>query len=437
MLTNRTATILGDIPVGWQRDALRNLLLGHEGGDWGDEAGEVAVQVLRSTNFTSTGALNFEDVALRYFTSSKAAKMALKEGDLLLERSGGGPTQPVGRVGFIRQDLPGHWFSNFVQLLRSNREKIEPEFLGWLLLELNRSGKVERLQHQTTQMRNLDFRDYLRVPLPVPEREEQRVIVRVLRTTSDTVTAAEQKLAMARRVKVALMQRLFTCGLSSGQTVFKQTKIGEIPDTWEVIPLGRIATVVSGIALNSDRSPKFYPHRYLTVMHVQRERLELADVRHFELKPSEIPTALLDEGDILVVEGHAHASEIGRAALATRDVTGFAYQNHLFRIRLLSDSRFDRLYLLGVLNSERVRRHWVATCNTSSGLNTINHRSLRRLLIQRPCEKEQKEIAALLTETNGAITAATEEVRALKHLSRSLLQNLLTGSVRLRTAEKL
>ena len=79
MLTNRAATILGDIPSDWNRALLTNLLSEHQGGDWGDDAGEVAIQVLRSTNFTARGTLNLTGVATRYFTSSKAANTGLKE----------------------------------------------------------------------------------------------------------------------------------------------------------------------------------------------------------------------------------------------------------------------------------------------------------------------------------------------------------------------
>ena len=102
-------------------------------------------------------------MALRYFSTERAERFRLCDKDLLLERSGGGPTQPVGRVGFIARDLPGYWFSNFVQLLRPDPTKVDPDLLGWFLLRLNQSGIVERLQHQTTQMRNLDFRDYLKM----------------------------------------------------------------------------------------------------------------------------------------------------------------------------------------------------------------------------------------------------------------------------------
>ena len=121
MLTHRHATIIGDIPNDWEAKSLRQLLIKHAGGDWGDDEGEQEVRYWRSTNFTSTGYLNFDDVEMRYFTAQKAAQFALKEDDILLERSGGGPTQPVGRIGIIESDLPQHWFSNFVATAKAYR----------------------------------------------------------------------------------------------------------------------------------------------------------------------------------------------------------------------------------------------------------------------------------------------------------------------------
>lgn len=115
MLTHREATILGSIPDDWGRELLIDLLGEQQGGDWGDESGEVGIRVLRSTNFTARGTLDTDDVATRFFAAAKAAKMGLRTNDLLLERSGGGPAQLVGRIGFIERDLPVQ-FLNFARL---------------------------------------------------------------------------------------------------------------------------------------------------------------------------------------------------------------------------------------------------------------------------------------------------------------------------------
>lgn len=110
MLTHRAKTILGDIPSDWQAKSVRELTAEHFAGDWGDDDGEQAVSVMRSTNFTNDGQLDMSDVAVRYFAKEKAEQFGMKKGDLLVERSGGGPEQPVGRIGFIEKDMPGPRF---------------------------------------------------------------------------------------------------------------------------------------------------------------------------------------------------------------------------------------------------------------------------------------------------------------------------------------
>ena len=88
-------------------------------------------------------------------------------------------------------------------------------------------------------------------------------------------------------------------------------------------------------------------------------------------------------------------------------------------------------FLLHVLNSERVQRHWNATCNTSSGLNTINRRGLRRVLIQCPPPNEQREIIDVLNAAEANVAVVQQKVAALEAVKRSLLQNLLTGKIRI------
>lgn len=322
--------------------------------------------------------------------------------------------------------------------MRATERANEPKFDGILAnstVDFNAQDRLPRgkLAAQGSTFDAITARHFRQLKCCVPKSEEERrAISERLNLADDALVSAEAELRAARRLKTALMQQLFTRGVAGHYSCFKQTRIGEIPEDWEVLPLGKVATVVSGIALNSDREPRFHPRQYITVIHVQRECLSLTEVRYLEVFPHEIPGALLEEGDLVVVEGHANASEIGRTALITAEGAGFAYQNHLFRLRLFGDAQISRVFLLGVLNSERVRRHWVATCNTSSGLNTINHRGLRRLLIQRPKPEEQEEISTLILTANENISACEKEVEALDRLKRSLLQNLLTGRVRVR-----
>jgi type I restriction enzyme S subunit len=149
--------------------------------------------------------------------------------------------------------------------------------------------------------------------------------------------------------------------------------------------------------------------------------------RFLELFQSESPTRLLADYDLLVVEGHANRSEIGRAAIAGTEHAGMTFQNHLFRIR--PHSIVDPEFLLLALNSRFARRHWSAVSNTSSGLNTINRRQLRRLLIPVPSPSEQCEIVHQIRTAKANVAAHRAKIGALQTVRMGLRRRLLHGAV--------
>lgn len=429
MLTHRHRTILGNIPADWDAKPLKSLITEHFAGDWGDDEGEQAVSVLRSTNFTNDGQLDFSDIARRYFPTIQADQFGLLKGDLLVERSGGGPEQPVGRIGFIESDMPGTTVSNFVQVLRPDAEKVDANFLGWALFELQRTGIVERVQQQSTQMRNLNWRDYQRLTLPWPKIEEQRRISAALGLVDSACQLFRLQLETAKDLKRSLDAGLLTGQIDTKGRSKVATKAGSLPQGWAVLPLKELAVIGSGVTLNQDRIAKENACRYLTVAHVQRGSISVDDPRYLELSEEERKSRLLTAGDILVVEGHANSMEIGRAAIFEETGIETTFQNHLFRVRANRDLILPK-FLLHVLNSERVQRYWNAVCNTSSGLNTINRRNLRNVLIPHPGVPEQQAIVASLSAAEQNVERLATRVRAVEDLKRALLQSLLTGAIR-------
>ncbi len=433
MIQHRFHTILGNIPDDWNSRSLRSLLSIDLSGDWGDEDGEVILSVLRSTNFTDSGNLNLDDVAKRGFPRSKAHQVQVQSNDILVERSGGGPNQPIGRAVMIREEMPNTGFANFVQLLRPDTAKINPELLFWTLHQLNRSGFVEKLQHQTTQMRNLDLRDYLKVLVPVPaDPIEQTRMAETLKAANEYVRALEEQIRKAERVTMALDQAHFASGPHTVRFPYEYGMTRTIPHGWASKRLGKIADVTSGITLNLDREAADNGVRYLTVVNVYRGRIDLKEERYLELRGNEAESKRLNRFDILVVEGHANPEEIGRAALVSEREVGMSFQNHLFRVRLEKEDEVRARFLVRALNSPRIRRHWVATANTSSGLSTINRTALRRLIIPLPKLPEQDSIVERLEAAEEQVTALKQQLIAARRVKQSLLQNLLTGKIRLK-----
>jgi type I restriction enzyme S subunit len=158
----------------WKTAPMKSLIRLASPGAWGDapSADDPGVVVLRSTNITDDGRIDLGSTVNRSLEPRKRTALSIKSGDILLERSGGTDTRPVGRVAFARTDMDA-CYSNFLQRLRPDEAVVNPRFLFLQLMQLHASGATNRLQAQTTGIRNLMYRAYLECPLPLPELKEQ------------------------------------------------------------------------------------------------------------------------------------------------------------------------------------------------------------------------------------------------------------------------
>lgn len=202
-----------DLPPGWRWVRLGEVCETLNG-VWGPR-GEHGDFVLRSTNFTDEGDLLFDDVARVLLTPKQREKALLRENDILLERSGGGPKKPVGRVCLFvgGPEDRVYYFGNFITVLRTRRADTYARFLFHYLRWFHISGQTERLQTQTTNIRNLRFREYLQILIPLPPLEEQRRIVAHLEEVRERVRALKEAQATTeaelQRLEQAILNKAF------------------------------------------------------------------------------------------------------------------------------------------------------------------------------------------------------------------------------------
>ena len=199
----------------WPVKTLGDLLEVSIGGIWGNEAGEdqVDVFVYRSTELIKDGQLKEELTVRRSVTARQLDSRKLEEGDLLLEKSGGGPKTPVGRVGLVKV-LPGlSVCSNFMQLMRPRKKDVLPVYLHYFLNHFHVAGHTEDLQNNSTNIRNLKTTEYMEVEIPVPPLGEQKRIVARLDSmrakTSEMVAAYDAKLTAAKNLRQSILESAF------------------------------------------------------------------------------------------------------------------------------------------------------------------------------------------------------------------------------------
>lgn len=144
-------------------------------GEWGKDGGNT--KVIRTTNFTNEGILNLKNVVARNIEEKKINSKKLIHGDIIIEKSGGSPKQPVGRVVFynIKNDI--FLCNNFTSILRPKQEIVYPKYLHYILFANHKIGVTNKFQNKTTGIINLKLQNYindLKIPLP-PLAEQQRV----------------------------------------------------------------------------------------------------------------------------------------------------------------------------------------------------------------------------------------------------------------------
>jgi type I restriction enzyme S subunit len=275
----------------------------------------------------------------------------------------------------------------------------------------------------------------LRGAFPLPH--EQAAITRILDAVDTAIERTREAVERARQLRKSLIAELLSFGIdTSGQVrdsigttkQIARTPLGLLPIKWRLSTVGAEFDLQNGFTLNENRRPRYLKRRYLRVANVQRDALMLDDIQELEASDAQFAPRVLEVNDLLVVEGHADRMQIGRCAKVTEEAQGLTFQNHLFRLRTSGGvlPYFGCLWL----NSTHAQRYWNARCATSSGLNTINQRMLKRLIVPVPPKHEQQIIADVVSAQRTHLESLIAKWKSLESLKKSLMHDLLTGTVR-------
>ena len=155
-------------------------------GEWGTEIKENSqniVSVIRTTNFLNNGKIDIQNKELvkREMDKNKIEQKKLKKGDIIIEKSGGSPNQPVGRVVFFNLNSNDIFLcNNFTSILRI-KEKINSKYIFYFLRNSYKNNKVLKFQNKTTGIINLKLQDYLNGScIYLPELKIQNKVVNIL-----------------------------------------------------------------------------------------------------------------------------------------------------------------------------------------------------------------------------------------------------------------
>ena len=166
-------------------------------GEWGiDDKEGIGIPVLRTTNFTNDGIVDYSNVITRTIAKKNIADKFLRKGDIIIEKSGGSDNQPVGRVVYFDNDENKYLFNNFTGLLRvKDTTKWLPKYIFYSLFANYQSGGTRRYENKTTGLHNLQTDFYVKdFEIKETSYSEQIEICELFDKITDLIDKRKQQL---------------------------------------------------------------------------------------------------------------------------------------------------------------------------------------------------------------------------------------------------
>ena len=211
-------------------------------GEWGqDDDTGTGIPVLRTTNFTNEGFVNYKNVVTRSISKKNIAEKYLRHGDVIIEKSGGSDKQPVGRVIFFEGEENKYLFNNFTGLLRvQNPEEWLPKYVFYALYAYYRNGGTRAFENRTTGLHNLQVDNYVKsVDIPKLSYRKQQHICETLDHVRDAVAYRERQLTKLDELVKARFVEMFgdpytnskDYPLKKGESFFKLSNGKAVPES--------------------------------------------------------------------------------------------------------------------------------------------------------------------------------------------------------------
>ena len=257
--------------------------------------------------------------------------------------------------------------------------------------------------------------------IPLPPLPEQRAIAHVLQTIQEAKFTRQREIALEHERKAALMDHLFSHGTK--RELRRQTEIGEIPESWEVIGLRKVAMFT--------KKPRDLRYSdYSEVPFVPMELIPIAKLfsQEFILKTNdELKSGTYFEpGDILLPK-ITPSFENGKQCIIKELPTPFGIATtEVIPIREI-EGVSDISYLFYYLLLPDVRISLAGKMQGTTGRQRLSKDALVTLQIPLPPLPEQRVIASIFQAIDEKTAALEREVEYLDELFHAMLNELMTG----------
>jgi type I restriction enzyme S subunit len=284
-----------------------------------------------------------------------------------------------------------------------------------------------------TTVKHLSVKDIRGISRPYPPLPEQQKIAAILTSVDEVIEKTQAQINKLKDLKTGMMQELLTRGVGvdgKPHTEFKDSPVGRIPKAWEVVKLDNVATIQSGAAKSSKLTGDLIELPYLRVANVQDGYLNLAEIKTIMIPRNKSERFLLQNNDVLVNEG-GDFDKLGRGSIWHSQITPCAHQNHVFVVRTDS-KKLSPMFFNHLSGSEYGKKYYMGCAKQTTNLASINSTQLKQFPVLLPSLEEQDSICEVLDSVDQTIAKNQVKLAKNRNLKKALMQDLLTGKVRVK-----
>jgi type I restriction enzyme S subunit len=377
-------------------------------------AGDLKTPFLRTSNVL-WDEIDLTAVDEMSIPAHELAEKRLRPGDLLVCEGG-----EIGRAAIWNGEIDIISFQNHLHRLRPIRNDVEPRFYVYFLQAgFTQLGIFEGAGNKTT-IPNLSRNRLAALDVPHPRIDEQRDIVRALSRIREAMKVHDQSTMVARDLKGAAMQALFTRGLRGEE--HNETDIGLVPASWKRLPISALGDVVTGNTPPT-KDPENYvggqipfiaPGDFEHGSSIERTEKLITDHGLKRSRPIKAGTTCF------VCIG----STIGKVGYVVAPICATNQQIN----SILPSADFDPLFVFYLMTfwSDYVRKQ-----ASPSPVPILSKGAFEQIeIFASPEIDEQREIAGILSAIDRKIDLHKRRRAVLDELFKSLLHKLMTGKVR-------
>lgn len=394
------------------------------GMEWG--GGEIPAL---SANNVEMGRINFDKET--YYGSEKLYKKWMNKGDVEKGDIIMTMEAPLGNIAQI-PDNRKYILSQRVLLLKTNKYLVFNGFLKYYLMSDWFQSSLRKKSTGTTAT-GIQQARLIRLFVKLPPLPEQQLIAEILDTVNEAIARTSSLIAKLKQMKAGLLHDLLTRGLDENGQLrdaiahpeqFKNSLLGQIPKEWEISTIGSQASTSSGSTPSRSNASYWQDGiiPWVKTGEVNYTVIQYTEEKITQKALNETSLTIYPVGTVLVA---MYGQGVTRGKVGTLGIE--ATTNQACAAIVAKDDVLISRYLFHYLTY-----HYddIRSVSHGSHQSNLNEHLIASYCIRLPPIREQNRIIEILDTHDTRIRAEEIYCDKLKLQKRGLMQDLLTGKVR-------